>query len=107
MDQNTENPGLKSTFKECVLDNIWFKILSLSSIILIFISFFMPPEGVIDSSVISATGELLAWGALYSVIKAIERGKSVSFKHGNSELEIRKAKEKELLEKDEYDNPES
>lgn len=88
--------GIKKTFKECVLDNIWFKILSLSSIILIFISFFMPPQGVVDPSVISVTGELLGWGALWSVVKAIDKGKSISVKHGDTTIDVRKRKEENI-----------
>ena len=88
-----DNIGLRKTFKECVLENIWFQILSLSSIILIFISLILPPTGVIDSSVISATGELLGWGALFTVIKAIDKGKGISVKHGTTEVEVKKQEE--------------
>lgn len=88
-----DNIGLRKTFKECVLENIWFKILSLSSIILIFISLILPPTGVIDSSVISATGEILGWGALFTVIKAIDKGKGISVKHGTTEVEVKKQEE--------------
>lgn len=93
----------KKTFKECVLENIWFKILSLSSIVLIFISLMLPPQGVIDPSVISATGELLGWGALFSVIKAIDRGKTISMKHGETEVTINGKKYK--LEENKEDEP--
>lgn len=84
---------IKKTFKECVLDNLWFKILSLASIILIFISFWLPPQGSVDPSVISATGEMIGWGALWTVVKAIDKGKSVQVKHGNTELNLRKTPE--------------
>ena len=93
----------KKTFKECVLENIWFKILSLSSIVLIFISLMLPPQGTIDPSVISATGELLGWGALFSVIKAIDRGKTISMKHGETEVTINGKKYK--LEENKEDEP--
>lgn len=85
----------KKTFKECVLDNIWFKILSLSSIVLLFISLFLPPTGVIDPSVVAASGELLGWGALWSVLKAIDKGKAISVKHNGTEIEVKKKKEDE------------
>ena len=90
-----DNIGLRKTFKECVLENIWFKILSLSSIILIFISLILPPAGVIDPSVISATGEILGWGALFTVIKAIDKGKGISVKHGTTEVEVEVKKQEE------------
>lgn len=77
---------IKTTFKECILDNIWFKILSLSSVILIFISLLLPPQGVIDPSVIAASGELIGWGALWTVLVAIKKGKGISVKHGETEI---------------------
>lgn len=80
--------NIKQTFKECVLDNIWFKILSLSSIILIFISLFLPPMGTIDPSVIAASGELIGWGALWTVLIAMKKGKGISVKHGETEITI-------------------
>ena len=79
---------IKTTFKECVLDNIWFKILSLSSVILIFISLLLPPQGVIDPSVIAASGELIGWGALWTVLVAIKKGKGISVKHGETEITV-------------------
>ena len=90
-----DNIGLRKTFKECVLENIWFKILSLSSIILIFISLILPPAGVIDPSLISATGQILGWGALFTVIKAIDKGKGISVKHGTTEVEVEVKKQEE------------
>lgn len=90
-----DNIGLKKTFKECILENLWFKILSFSSIALIFTSLLLPPLGVIDPSVVSSTGELLGWGALFTVIKAIDKGKGISVKHGNTEVEVRKQGEEQ------------
>lgn len=78
--------NIKTTFKECILDNIWFKILSLASVILIFISLILPPTGVIDPSVIAASGELIGWGALWTVLVAIRKGKGISVKHGETEI---------------------
>lgn len=79
---------MENTFKECVLRNFWFKMLSSVSILLIIISFFLPPQGVIDPSVIAASGEIIGWGALYSVILAIQKGKSISMKHGETEITV-------------------
>ncbi|MCR4716197.1 MAG: hypothetical protein K5656_03360 [Lachnospiraceae bacterium] len=90
-----DSNGLQKTFKECILENIWFKILSFSSIVLVFTSLLLPPMGVIDPSVVSATGELLGWGALFTVIKAIDKGKGISVKHGNTEVEVRKQQEEQ------------
>lgn len=82
--------NINTTFKECVLDNLWFKILSLVSITLIIVSFFLPPQGVIDPSVLAASGEIIGWGALYSVIKAIDKGKAIEMKHGETTITVKK-----------------
>lgn len=95
---------IRKTFKECVLENLWFKILSLSSILLIFISLFLPPMGAIDPSVIAATGEIFGFAALWTVVKAIDKGKSVEVKHGDTTIAVRKRKEDEQEEKIDEEN---
>ena len=72
--------------------NIWMRILSISSIILIIASFFVPPLGVIDGSILAAVGELEALGVLWIVMRAVEKGTGASFKKGDVEVDI---KEKE------------
>lgn len=79
---------IKETFNKCVFHNIYFSILSLISICLIVISFFLPPQGVIDPSVMAAVGEIFAFAALGTVIKAIDKDKSISMKHGETEITI-------------------
>lgn len=81
---------MSTTFKECVLDNLWFKILSLISVLLLITSFLMPPAGVIDPSVMAGVGEIFAWGALFTVLKAIDKGKTASITHGSTTIEVRK-----------------
>lgn len=89
----------KLTIQECILDNLWFKILSASSIVLIIISFFMPPQGVIDSSVLAASGEIMGWGALWSVLIAMKKGKGISVQHGDTTITVN-GKTYKLEEKD-------
>lgn len=72
--------------------NIWMRILSISSILLIIASFFVPPLGVIDGSILAAVGELEALGVLWIVMRAVEKGTGASFKKGDVEVDI---KEKE------------
>ena len=98
-----DSNGLKKTFKECILENLWFKILSFSSVALIFTSLLLPPMGVVDPSVVSSTGELLGWGALFTVIKAIDKGKGISVKHGATEVEVRKPQENNNEENDDQE----
>ena len=68
--------------------NIWLRILSISSIILIIASFFVPPLGVIDGSILAAVGELEALGVLWIVLRAVEKGTGASFKKGDVEVDI-------------------
>ena len=82
------NNEIKTTFKECVLDNVWFKILSGISILLIIISFFLPPTGAIDPTVMAGVCEIFAWGALWTVVKAIDKGKTISMQHGDTTITV-------------------
>jgi len=74
--------------------NLSFMILSGIAIILIIVSFFLPPRGAIDPSVLTATGELFAFAALGAVYAAISRGASAKVSKGDVSVEIEK-KEKE------------
>lgn len=77
---------------ESILKNInklAFWISFILSIMLIITSFIIPPTGVIDPSVLAATGELFAFGALACVIAAIEKGgKSVTISKGDTSINI-------------------
>ena len=74
--------------------NIWMRILTISSILLILFSFFVPPLGVIDGSILAAAGELEGFGVLWIVMYAIEKGTNASFKKGDVEMEIKEKENK-------------
>lgn len=88
-------------FKEAWDNNIWLKILTISSILLFFIGLFLPPLGVIDNSIIIAVGELAGFGALWELNKSIDKGLSTKVKIKEIELEIAKSKEVKENEEDE------
>ena len=89
-------------FKDFIYDSAKNKVLSdwvilLFSIGLFVTSFFLPPKGVIDASVIAAVGET---GILYilifkltDMIQSIKDGKSVTIKKGETELTVSANKE--------------
>ena len=89
-------------FKEFIYNSAKNKVLSdwvilLFSIGLFVTSFFLPPKGVIDASVIAAVGET---GILYilifkltDMIQSIKDGKSVTIKKGETELTVSATKE--------------
>lgn len=79
---------MNQLFKECVMDNLIFKILSLSAVILLFTSLFLPPMGEISPSVIAATGEIAGFGAIWSVLVAIKKDKGITVSHGGTTITV-------------------
>lgn len=80
--------GFWERVKRDLAHTYWFYFLVLISVILLIVSFLLPPQGVIDSSVIQATGELFAFGALGTLIHAINRGVDAKIQKGNTSIEI-------------------
>lgn len=85
---------MRKILKETWLTNIWMRILSISSILLIIASFFVPPLGVIDGSILAAVGELEGLGVLWIVLRAVEKGTGASFKKGDVEVDIKENEDK-------------
>ncbi len=73
---------------ELIHNNIWIKIFGITSIVLLLTSFFLPPLGSIDNSVIAAVGELFAWAALWALIHALDNGKEAKVKHKDTEITV-------------------
>lgn len=72
----------------------WCFIISQSvSIILIIVSFILPPHGVIDSSVFAAVGEIFAFPALLSFYNIVMSGRTATLKRGEVELTVNENKE--------------
>lgn len=63
-------------------------VLTIVSIGLIIGSFFVPPQGVIDGSVLAAVGELFAFAALFMAWEAVDRGVDAKVTHGNTTIEL-------------------
>ena len=79
---------MRKILKETWESNIWMRILTISSLLLIIASFFVPPLGIIDGSVLAAVGEIEALGVLWIVLRAVENGTGASFKKGDVEVDI-------------------
>jgi hypothetical protein len=58
------------------------------SIILLIVSFVLPPSGSIDPSVMGGVGELFAFASLGTVIEAISKGADVSVSHGSTTVTV-------------------
>ena len=69
-------------------DKIIFFVCLGAGILLAAISFFLPPTGVIDPSVLKFIAELLGFAALGIVGKNLSLGKGVIFRHGETEVEF-------------------
>lgn len=85
-DGKKETGYLKSLYSN--INKAAFWITLTISVALITISFFLPPQGAIDPSVLAATGELFAFASLATVIEGIEKGRSVSLQKGETQLHI-------------------
>lgn len=79
--------------KKCVVGNFWFHIFSVFSMVLITASFICPPLAVIDGSVLAAVGEVFAFAALWTLIKAMDDGHTATLTHNDTTLTIDKEKE--------------
>ena len=76
----------------------WYIHVTMAiSIILIVTSFFIPPWGVIDGSILAAIGELGGMAAIFSFLhnlpRYIETGATARITHGNTSVEIGKKEE--------------
>lgn len=75
--------------------NHWaFWICLVFSICLIVGSFFVPPMGVVDGSILASVGELFGFATLATVIEAIKKGSDVSVSHGSTTVTVNNNDEK-------------
>ena len=69
-------------------DKVIFYLCLALAIALLVGSFFCPPMGVIDGSILKAVAELLGFAALGIIGANLYRGKDVKFHHGDTEVTI-------------------
>ena len=60
----------------------------ITAIALIVAAFIVPPTAVIDGSVLAAVGELAGFGAIGTVIKAMEMGVDARVRHRDTEVTV-------------------
>jgi len=72
--------------------NVWTVIgeatTGLVAFGLLIAGFLLPPPGVIDTSVIQAVGEILAFATIWMLPKAIAAGKNIKLSHGNTTITV-------------------
>lgn len=74
--------------KQAMHHNVWFWVLMISALVLIVASWFVPPMAVIDGSVLAAVGELAGFGAIGTVIKAMDMGVDARVRHKDTEVTV-------------------
>ena len=79
---------MREFYKNYLENNLFFWLFSGIGLLLIIIAFFIPPTAYIDQSVLIAVGEINGFIALGAVIKSIDKGRSASIRHNNTELTI-------------------
>lgn len=89
--------------KDLIKGTPWYiHAAMLASILLIVVSFFIPPYAVIDSSVLAATGELLGGATLINFVanipKYLEAGIKAKISHGQTTVAIAADEVKEEAE---------
>lgn len=62
--------------------------MQIVAAVLFVAGFLVPPRGVIDPSVLTAGGILVAGASLFLVWDRAEEGADAQFKHGNTEINI-------------------
>lgn len=58
------------------------------NVLLILVSFILPPMGVIDDSVLAGVGEITVMGLIGMVPYYLESGKHIRVSKGNTEIEL-------------------
>ena len=79
---------MREFYKNYLQSNLFFWLFSGIGLLLIIIAFFIPPAAYIEQSVLIAVGEINGFIALGAVIKSIDKGRSASIRHNNTELTI-------------------
>lgn len=80
---------MSEVIKKAFAKNWSFWICLGVSITLGTIGFFTPPQGIIDGSVLTYTGELIGFVAVDNIRRAISKGLDARVKHGKTEVTIR------------------
>ena len=72
--------------EKCTKAKIAAAALSFIAVGLIVASFCIPPQGVVDGSVLAAVGEIFAFAALFAVWEAVDKGIDAKIVHGNTTI---------------------
>lgn len=79
---------MKEFYKNFLANNLYFWIFGIFAVLLMGVSFVLPPAGVIAPSALQGAAELFAWATLGAVIHSIDLGKTAKLKRGDTELTV-------------------
>ena len=85
--------------RPCTTIGLWF--CTIAAVGLFAASFFMPPTGQIDPSVLKAAGYSFAFAGLYEFREAVLEGLGVKLTHGDTTIEIKDQDGNQSVEIDE------
>lgn len=74
---------------KCTRFKIVAIILAAIAVSLGIVSFFIPPKGVIDGSVIAFAGEIFAFVSLFFAWESVEHGIDAKITHKGTEIDIK------------------
>ena len=86
---------MKKFYSDYIKYNTPFFVLATISILMLVISWIMPPPWQIHSSVIQGVAEIFAIMALWTIHTAVVKGRSATLKKGDIELHIKDEKQEE------------
>ena len=81
---------MKRFYSDYLKANAPFWVCLAISIALLTSSWFVPPMGIIDGSVLAGVGELFGFASLWAVYKAIDKGTPASISHGQTTISVNK-----------------
>lgn len=81
---------MKKFWRSYLAENLGFWVFGISSIILLGVSFILPPTGVINATVLEGVAELFAFASLGAVYRAINKGTPASITHGGTTVSVNK-----------------
>lgn len=75
-------------YNVCTRLKIIAAILAAVAVVLVVVSFFVPPRGVIDGSVLAAVGEMFAFASLFMIWESVDRGMDAKITHGETTIQL-------------------
>lgn len=80
---------MEQFYKNYLQNNLYFYVFGIAAIVLLGVSFVLPPTGIIAPSALQGAAELFAWATLGAVIHSIDAGKTAKITKGDVNVEVK------------------